>query len=145
MLDWCKEERSWRCTLCLNVVEVLTNAFQTVSNTKRILGSFVFMVLPIVFVRNAFSIAQVVMLYYNVNNWSRTTNQALAFLFIIFGELSNLAILGLVLLGAMGFSKTLNGRPTSLGQNNNNDNNREVRASSMSRYTRDDRSEKTDV
>ena len=128
--------------LRLSVVEVFTNAFQTVSNTKRILGSFVFMVVPIVFVRNAFSIAQVFMLYYNVNNWSRTTNQALAFLFIIFGELSNLAILGLVLLGAMGFSKTLNGRPTSLDQNNNN---REVRASSMSRYTRDDRSEKTDV
>lgn len=99
------------------------------------------MALPIVFVRNAFSIAQIVMLYYNVNNWSRTTNQALAFLFIIFGELSNLAILGLVLLGAMGFSKTLKGRPTSLGPNTH----REARASSMSRYTRDDRSEKTDV
>lgn len=99
------------------------------------------MVLPIVWVRNAFNIAQIVMLYYNVNNWSRTTNQALAFLFIIFGELSNLAILGLVLLGAMSFSKTLNGRPTSLGHSAN----REARASSMSRYTRDDRSEKTDV
>ena len=98
------------------------------------------MVLPIVWLRNAFKIVQIVMLYYNVNNWSRTTNQALAFLFIIFGELSNLAILGLVLLGAMSFSKTLNGRPTSLGNTN-----RDARASSMSRYTRDDRSEKTDV
>lgn len=98
------------------------------------------MVLPIVFVRNAFSIAQIVMLYYDVNNWSRTTNQALAFLFIIFGELSNLAILGLVLLGAMGFSKTLNSRHTSVPNTE-----RGARASSMSRYTRDDRSEKTDV
>ncbi|KAL1647627.1 hypothetical protein SLS61_007257 [Didymella pomorum] len=112
----------------------------TASNTKRILGSFAFMVLPIVWLRNAFKIVQIVFLYYNVNNWSRTTNQALAFLFIIFGELSNLAILGLVLLGAMSFSKTLNGRPTSLGNTK-----REARASSMSRYTRDDRSEKTDV
>lgn len=101
---------------------------------------FAFTVLPIVWLRNAFKIVQIVMLYYNVNNWSRTTNQALAFLFIIFGELSDLAILGLVLLGAMSFSKTLNGRPTSLGNAN-----REARASSMSRYTRDDRSEKTDV
>ena len=98
------------------------------------------MLLPIVWVRNAFSVAQIVMLYYNVNNWSRTTNQALAFLFIVFGELSNLAILGLVLLGAMSFSKTLIGRPTSLGNPN-----KETRASSMSRYTRDDRSEQTDV
>lgn len=101
------------------------------------------MVLPVVWVRNAFNIAQIVMLYYNINNWSRTTNQALAFLFIIFGELSNLAILGLVLLGAMGFSKTLNGRPTSLGRTN-----KEPRPSSMSRYTRetrDDASEMTDV
>lgn len=81
------------------------------------------------------------MLYYDVNNWSRTTNQALAFLFIIFGELSNLAILGLVLLGAMSFSKTLNNRPTSLAPGAG----RDARASSMSRYTRDDKSEKTDV
>lgn len=78
------------------------------------------------------------MLYYNVNNWSRTTNQALAFLFIIFGELANLAILGLVLLGAMSFSKTLNARPTTRA-------NGDARASSMSRYTRDDASEKSDV
>lgn len=112
----------------------------TVGNTKRILGSFVFLVLPVVWLRNVFSIVQIVMLYYNVNNWSRTTNQALAFLFIIFGELSNLAILGLVLLGAMSFGKTLNDRPSSLGRHN-----REARASSMSRYTRDDASEKTDV
>lgn len=92
------------------------------------------------FLRNAFKVVQIVLLYYNVNNWSRTTNRALAFLFIIFGELSNLAILALVLLGALSFSKTLNGRPTSLGNTN-----KEARASSMSRYTRDDRSEKTDV
>ncbi|KAF1927585.1 uncharacterized protein M421DRAFT_64628 [Didymella exigua CBS 183.55] len=113
----------------------------TVSDTKRILGSFVFMILPIVWVRNAFNVAQIVMLYYDVNSWSRTTNQALAFLFIIFGELSNLAILGLVLLGAMNFSKTLNDRPTFHGHSTN----RETRGSSMSRYTRDGRSEKIDV
>lgn len=104
------------------------------------LGSFAFLVLPIVWLRNAFSIAQIVILYRDVNNWSRTTNQALAFLFIIFGELSNLAILGLVLLGVMGFSKTINGRPTSLGRAN-----RDARASSMSRYTRDDASVKSEV
>lgn len=96
--------------------------------------------LPIVWVRNAFYIAQIVMLYYDVNSWSRTTNQALAFLFIIFGELSNLAILGLVLLGAMGFSKTVRDRPTSLGRHSKG-----ARASSVSRYTRDDASVKSEV
>jgi hypothetical protein len=63
------------------------------------------LVTPIVWVRNAFSIAQLVLIYRNVNNYSRTTNQALAFLFIIFGELSDLGILALVLLGAWSFGR----------------------------------------
>ena len=96
--------------------------------------------LPVVWVRNAFYIAQIVILYYNVNNWSRTTNQALAFLFIIFGELSNLAILGLVLLGAMSFGKTVRDRPTGFGRHGKG-----ARASSVSRYTRDDASVKSEA
>lgn len=139
MLDRCEEERSWRRTSSsIGYYKLPTDRQQTITNTKRILGSFVFMVLPIVWARNAFSIAQIVIIYYNVNNWSRTTNQALAFLFVIFGELANLAILGLVLLGAMSFSKTLNSRPTSMPG-------RDKRASTMSGYTRDDVSEKSDV
>jgi len=125
--------------LCLTGVKK-NGLTSTASSTKRILGLFAFTVLPIVWVRNAFYIAQIVMLYYDVNSWSRTTNQALAFLFIIFGELSNLAILGLVLLGAMGFSKTVRDRPTSLGRHSKG-----VRASSVSRYTRDDASVKSEV
>jgi hypothetical protein len=64
-------------------------------------------VLPIIWARNAFSIAQAVILYRRVNSFSRTTNQALAFLFIIFGQLANLAVLSLVFLGVWRFGKTL--------------------------------------
>jgi hypothetical protein len=88
-------------------------------------------VLPIIWARNAFSIAQVVLLYKNVNSYSRTTNQALAFLFIIFGELANLAVLGLVFLGVSRFGKTLERRPREVGV-------KEVRNSGVSAYSRDD-------
>lgn len=60
---------------------------------------------PIVWVRNCFLVAQIVIIYYNERNWSRMTNQALAFLFIIFGELSDLAILAILLFGAWSFGR----------------------------------------
>ncbi|KAF1939677.1 hypothetical protein EJ02DRAFT_381208 [Clathrospora elynae] len=82
------------------------------SRSKSALTRFVFLVTPIVWVRNAFSVAQIVIIYYNENAWSRTTNQALAFLFIIFGELSNLGILALVLLGAWSFGMKSDSSPT---------------------------------
>ncbi|KNG45446.1 hypothetical protein TW65_07696 [Stemphylium lycopersici] len=75
------------------------------NHSKSALTRFVMLVTPIVWVRNAFSIAQIVLIYYDVTNWSRTTNQALAFLFIIFGELCDLGILALVLLGAWSFGR----------------------------------------
>lgn len=78
---------------------------------KSPLTRFVMLVTPIVWVRNAFSIAQLVLIYRNVNNYSRTTNQALAFLFIIFGELCDLGIFALVLLGAWSFGRKGDQRP----------------------------------
>jgi hypothetical protein len=69
------------------------------------------LVTPLVWARNAFSIAQLVLIYRNVNRYSRTTNQALAFLFIIFGELCDLGILALVLLGAWSFGRKGESRP----------------------------------
>lgn len=63
------------------------------------------LVTPIVWVRNAFSVAQIVIVYYNNNAWSRRTNRALAFLFIIFGQLCDLAILALLLWGAWSFGR----------------------------------------
>lgn len=78
------------------------------------------LVTPVVWARNAFNVAQIVMIYYNVNNWSRTTNQALAFLFIIFGELANLAIFALVLLGAWGFGRKAAPTPHAVKERNLN-------------------------
>ncbi|KAI2480736.1 hypothetical protein Ptr902_07761 [Pyrenophora tritici-repentis] len=72
---------------------------------KSALTRFVMLVTPLVWVRNGFSIAQLIIVYRDVNAWSRTTNQALAFLFIIFGELCDLGILALVLLGAWSFGR----------------------------------------
>ncbi|KAI4672924.1 uncharacterized protein J4E78_001427 [Alternaria triticimaculans] len=81
------------------------------NRSKSALTRFVMLVTPIVWVRNAFSIAQLVLIYRNTNNYSRTTNQALAFLFIIFGELCDLGIFALVLLGAWSFGRKDNQRP----------------------------------
>ncbi|KAE8866872.1 hypothetical protein PTNB73_04966 [Pyrenophora teres f. teres] len=72
---------------------------------KSALTRFVMLVAPLVWIRNAFSIAQLIIIYRDVNAWSRTTNQALAFLFIIFGELCDLGILALVLRGAWSFGR----------------------------------------
>jgi hypothetical protein len=83
----------------------------TGNRSKSALTRFVFLVTPLVWARNAFSIAQLVLIYKNVNSYSRTTNQALAFLFIIFGELCDLGILALVLLGAWSFGRKGEQRP----------------------------------
>ncbi|KAI8942993.1 hypothetical protein NX059_001031 [Plenodomus lindquistii] len=82
------------------------------NNSRPALTRFVVMITPLVFARNAFSIVQVVLIYEDVNSWSRTTNQALAFLFIIFGELSNLAILFVLLWGAWSFGRKENAAQT---------------------------------
>ncbi|KAL1798274.1 hypothetical protein ACET3X_002311 [Alternaria dauci] len=86
-------------------IGIKKNGLTGTRSSKSILTRFVFLVTPIVWVRNAFSIAQLVLIYRNVNSYSRTTNQALAFLFIIFGELCDLGIFALVLLGAWSFGR----------------------------------------
>ncbi|XP_014562417.1 hypothetical protein COCVIDRAFT_84234 [Bipolaris victoriae FI3] len=65
----------------------------------------VMLVTPLVWFRNAFSIAQLIILYRDSRRWSRRTMEALAFLFIIFGQLCDLAILALLLLGAKSFGR----------------------------------------
>ena len=69
------------------------------------LTRLVMLVTPLVWLRNAFSIAQLIVLYRDSRSWSRRTTEALAFLFIIFGQLCNLAILALLLLGAKSFGQ----------------------------------------
>lgn len=69
------------------------------------LTRLVMLVTPLVWLRNAFSIAQLIALYRDSRSWSRRTTEALAFLFIIFGQLCNLGILALLLLGAKSFGQ----------------------------------------
>jgi hypothetical protein len=72
------------------------------------------LITPLVWLRNGFTIAQIVVIYYDVTVWSHTTNQALAFLFIIFGELCDLCILALVLYGAWSFGRKEERVPTAV-------------------------------
>jgi hypothetical protein len=82
---------------------MLTLNVQNSSRSKKALSAIVFTVTPIVWARNAFYVAQIVIIYRDETRWSRTTNQALAFLFIIFTELADLGILALLLLGTGAF------------------------------------------
>jgi hypothetical protein len=82
---------------------MLTLNVQNSSRSKKALSAIVFTVTPIVWARNAFYVAQIVIIYRDETRFSRTTNQALAFLFIIFTELADLGILALLLLGTGAF------------------------------------------
>ncbi|KAK5077569.1 hypothetical protein LTR70_009679 [Exophiala xenobiotica] len=109
-------------------IQVLTNyknlkANGLPQNSERpLLARFSFVVVPLIWLRNIFIIVNIVMIYENVSNWSSTTNQALTFLFIIFGQFTNLTILFMVLWGAwsMGRSAGLSGG-SNKNKNRNND------------------------
>ncbi|KAF2260334.1 hypothetical protein CC78DRAFT_584894 [Lojkania enalia] len=96
-------------------IEVLLNYFKVKrngisGNTERpILARFAFVVVPLIWLRNCFIVADIVMIYEDYRTWSRTTNQAIAFLFIIFGQLANLAILYMVLWGAYSMGRSAGG------------------------------------
>ncbi|KAF2126889.1 hypothetical protein P153DRAFT_377826 [Dothidotthia symphoricarpi CBS 119687] len=81
------------------------NGLTTESHARSTLSRFVFLVVPVVWARNGFSIAQAVVIYKNAASWSANTNRAVAFLFIIFGELAQLAILFLVLYAAWSYGR----------------------------------------
>ena len=67
---------------------------------RPILTRFTYIVVPIVWLRNAFTIFDIVLLYVDTSGWSNTTDTAVAFLLIVFGQIANLAILGMILYGA---------------------------------------------
>lgn len=93
-------------------IQVLTNykhlkADGVPQNSERpLLARFAFVVVPIIWLRNIFIIVNIVIIYYSVSNWSSSTNQALTFLFIIFGQLANLTILFMVLWGAWSMGRS---------------------------------------
>ncbi|KAL9000223.1 MAG: hypothetical protein Q9169_001125 [Polycauliona sp. 2 TL-2023] len=90
-------------------IEVIRNYINlkgngTPGNTERpLLARFTFVVVPIIFIRNVFIIVNIVMIYESV---SSRANEALAFLFIIFGQFANLIILFMVLWGAWSMGRS---------------------------------------
>jgi hypothetical protein len=80
---------------------------EVVKDTNRpILARFAFVVVPLIWLRNIFIIVDVVMLYQSMARWSDSTNQALAFMFIVFGQFANLGILFMVVWGAWSIGKS---------------------------------------
>ncbi|KAL9014491.1 MAG: hypothetical protein Q9173_000871 [Seirophora scorigena] len=76
-------------------------------NTSRpLLARFVYAVVPIIWIRNAFILVNIVLIYQDVAAWSRPASQAVTFLLIIFGQLANLTILVMVLWGAWSMGRT---------------------------------------
>lgn len=80
---------------------------------RPLLARFTFVVVPLIWMRNLFIIVNIVMIYENVSNWSSSANQALAFLFIIFGQLTNLTILFMVLWGAWSMGRSAGKAPSN--------------------------------
>jgi len=79
----------------------------TLQNFERpVLTRFTFVVVPIIWLRNALTILDIVLLHVNTTSWSRTTDRAVAFLLIIFGQIANLVILAMVLYGAWRIGKS---------------------------------------
>ncbi|KAL8957627.1 MAG: hypothetical protein Q9193_005149 [Seirophora villosa] len=76
-------------------------------NTSRpLLARFVYVVVPLIWIRNAFILVNIVLIYQDVAAWSQPASQAVTFLLIIFGQLANLTILGMVLWGAWSMGRT---------------------------------------
>lgn len=63
--------------------------------------------MPLIWLRNVFIVVDVVLVHIATNGWSTASNLALVFLLIVFGQLTNLTILGMVFWGAWRMGKTL--------------------------------------
>lgn len=67
---------------------------------------FTFAVVPLIVLRDVFIIVSIVMIYVDSAQWSDTSQQALAFLLIVFGQLANITILFMVLWGAWSMGRS---------------------------------------
>jgi len=64
-------------------------------------------VVPLIWLRNAFIVYDIVLLYLNSSGWSTPATLASQFLLIVFGQLANVTILGMVLWGAWRTGRTV--------------------------------------
>ncbi|KAK5163352.1 uncharacterized protein LTR77_010725 [Saxophila tyrrhenica] len=93
--------------------ETLWNYFDVNSNSSKDsserphLARFTFVVVPMIWLRNAFIIYDIVLIYLDSAGWSTTTKLASRFLLIIFGQFVNLTILGMILWGAWKTGRTV--------------------------------------
>lgn len=81
------------------------NTFQ--SPERPNLARFALVVVPLIWIRNAFIIYDIVLLYVDSAAWSDATVLASQFLLIIFGQITNLTILGMILWGAWRTGRTV--------------------------------------
>lgn len=61
-----------------------------------------------IWLRNAFIVLDIVLIFVNSAAWSASTRLACLFLLIVFGQLANITILGMILWGAWSMGKTVN-------------------------------------
>lgn len=64
-------------------------------------------VVPLIWLRNAFIIYDIVLLYVHTAAWSQASTLASEFLLIVFSQFANITIAGMVLLGAWRTGKTV--------------------------------------
>jgi hypothetical protein len=70
------------------------------SSERNHLARFAFVVVPLIWLRDAFIIYDNVLLYIGTVHWSRSASLATTFLLMIFRQFANLAILVTILWGA---------------------------------------------
>ena len=117
-MDRTKQKRNTWCkfffftithpTLPSPVVDPLFVSYANVNvqNPERpILQRFTYIVVPLVVARDVFIIVDIVMIYVSYASWSTASQQALAFLLIVFGQYANLGILAMVVWGAWSMGK----------------------------------------
>lgn len=70
------------------------------SPERKHLARFAFVVVPLIWLRDIFIVYDIVLIYIDTAEWSRSASLATTFLLIIFGQFANLAILAAILWGA---------------------------------------------
>jgi hypothetical protein len=77
------------------------------SPERKHLARFAFVVVPLIWLRDIFIIYDIVLIYIDTSEWSRSASLATSFLLMIFGQFANLAILATILWGAWRMGRSL--------------------------------------
>jgi hypothetical protein len=77
------------------------------SPERKHLARFACVVVPLIWLRDIFIIYDIVLIYIDTSEWSKSASLATTFLLMIFGQFANLAILATILWGAWRMGKTV--------------------------------------